>query len=424
MSRVIESFGQAVELLAAKSPKMALNLLKLGYGANSIKLNIMPDKGLLPHQRYVSIINSRAIRRPLHRPDKSAVVNIFFPCEILHAMDIVPQFTEGLACYLNGAGCEQFFIEYAEDYGIPQTYCSYHKVLLGAVLSNTIPAPQFVATTSMACDANNSTFRTIADHYKIPYYLVDVPSVCNRESIDYVANQLKELVSMIEDTSSRKMDEDRLRSVIGRANRSIRNYKEHLTVLAHRYMPGSMTLEMFKIFPTHILLGTEEGDKFFRLLLEDTYGARRAKDEKRILWVHTMPFWQESIKRILNFNDKCQILPCDINFDSLVEMDEKKPYESLARRMLLNIVNGPGERRGRRIVEMAKRLRADGIVYFCHWGCKHTLGNVQIIGSIIRDEGFPLLVLDGDGCDRKNVNHGQMATKLQAFLEILGVATE
>ena len=106
MSRVIESFGQAVELLAAKSPKMALNLLKLGYGANSIKLNIMPDKGLLPHQRYVSIINSRAIRRPLHRPDKSAVVNIFFPCEILHAMDIVPQFTEGLACYLNGAGCE------------------------------------------------------------------------------------------------------------------------------------------------------------------------------------------------------------------------------------------------------------------------------------------------------------------------------
>jgi benzoyl-CoA reductase/2-hydroxyglutaryl-CoA dehydratase subunit BcrC/BadD/HgdB len=28
-------------------------------------------------------------------------------------------------------------------------------------------------------------------------------------------------------------------------------------------------------------------------------------------------------------------------------------------------------------------------------------------------------VLDGDGCDRENVNDGQMTTRLQAFLEIL-----
>jgi len=29
------------------------------------------------------------------------------------------------------------------------------------------------------------------------------------------------------------------------------------------------------------------------------------------------------------------------------------------------------------------------------------------------------LVLDGDGCDRDNINDGQMKTRLKAFLEML-----
>jgi benzoyl-CoA reductase/2-hydroxyglutaryl-CoA dehydratase subunit BcrC/BadD/HgdB len=49
-------------------------------------------------------------------------------------LDIAPLFTEGLAGYMNGAGSEQVFVRYAEDAGIPQTYCSYHKILLGAAL--------------------------------------------------------------------------------------------------------------------------------------------------------------------------------------------------------------------------------------------------------------------------------------------------
>lgn len=418
---IIKKFGQVVGNSVYTSPARALNLLKIGYKLNYIKVKIIPDRGLLPHQKYVSYISNRAIIDPLDNPQNSAIVNIFFPCQILHAMDILPQFTEGLACFLNGAGCEQAFIEYAEDFGIPQTYCSYHKVLLGAILSNVIPPPKFVATTSLACDANSTTFRTIADHYKVPYYMVDVPNSYTEDAITYVAGQLRELVAIIEDLVGRKMEEDRLRQTINASNSSIRKYKEHLNMLPNKYISSTLTMEMFKIFPSHILLGTDEADKYFQLLLEDTKSARKSKGEKRILWVHTMPFWQESIKSMLNFNEGCQLLPCDINFDCLVEMDENKPYESMAKRLLLNIANGVGENRARAFIKMAKKLKADGVVYFCHWGCKHTLGNVHLVSELLKEEGFPVLILDGDGCDRKNVNDGQMATKLQAFLEMLGV---
>lgn len=421
MNKAVEKFGEIVGDNVGVSPSRALFLLRAGYRANLFKQKAFPDKRLLPHQRYVAVMSSKAILGPLSQPKRSAVVNLFFPCQILHAMDIIPQFTEGLACYLNGAASEQDFIEYAENSGIPKTYCSYHKVLLGASLSDVMPKPRFVASTSLACDANNSTFRTIAEHYKVPYYMVDVPSILNDETIEYVAGELREFTSMVEYIMGEKMDEERLRICIHRTNNSIKLYKKHLEFLSGKYLSGDVTSEMYKIFPTHILLGTEEAERYFELLLEDTRLARQSNGEKRILWVHTIPFWQESIRNVFNFSEYYQLLPCDINFDSLEELDESHPYESIARRLLLNIVNGRGENRAKKIIEMAKKLNAHGVVYFCHWGCKHTLGNAQMVSELLSKEGIPVLILDGDGCDRKNINDGQMITKLQAFLEMLEV---
>ena len=85
----------------------------------------------------------------------------------------------------------------------------------------------------------------------------------------------------------------------------------------------------------------------------------------------------------------------------------------------MNSFNGSAEHRVARAVELAKLLRADGAVWFCHWGCKQTSGAAQYARQHLEAAGFPTLVLDGDGCDSSNVNDGQMVTRLQAFLELL-----
>jgi benzoyl-CoA reductase/2-hydroxyglutaryl-CoA dehydratase subunit BcrC/BadD/HgdB len=419
MNRVVERFGKAVGDAITTSPRKALTLLKAGYTASSLQQEMLPDKRLLPHQRYVAAMDTRAIRRPLNRPDRSAMVNLFFPCELLHAMDVAPQFTEGLACYLAGAGSEQAFIGYAENAGVPQTFCSYHKVLLGACLSDVLPPPRFVASTSLACDANMSTFRSIAEHYGVPHFVVDVPGVCTGETIDYVANQLRGLASGLEKTMGKRLEEDRLRAVVRSVNRSGRLYREHFQLLAGKYLPGDLMSEMNKIFPTHVLLGTPEAEEYFRLLLEDTRAAAPSHGEKRILWAHTIPYWQDSVRELFDFNNRRQLIACDLNFDSLKELDEARPYESMARRLLTNMLNGTEENRAGRLLELARELKADGVVYFCHWGCKQTLGGARLIQEHLEREGLPVLVLDGDGCDRKNINEGQMSTRLQAFLEML-----
>lgn len=91
----------------------------------------------------------------------------------------------------------------------------------------------------------------------------------------------------------------------------------------------------------------------------------------------------------------------------------------MARRLVYNSFNGGCEHRIVRALEAARRLQADGIVYFCHWGCKQTLGAAQLVRTRLEAEGFPVLLLDGDGCDRANTSDGQTATRLGAFVEML-----
>jgi benzoyl-CoA reductase/2-hydroxyglutaryl-CoA dehydratase subunit BcrC/BadD/HgdB len=419
MNQIIKWFGETVGSNIESNPDLSLKLLKAGYAASGIQMKYLPDKSLLPNQKYSSVICNKTIRYPLSHPESSAVINIFFPCELLHAVGISPLFVEGISCYLNGAEAEQCFIDYSENFGVPKSYCSYHKTLLGAAYSNVLPKPKFIVNTTLACDANILTFRSLAEYWGIPHFTIDIPNSCNAEAVNYVESQIREAISFMESSIGRKIDTDKFKEIIRCENRSLSLYKEYFNELSQKFIKNNLTSEMYKLFFTHILVGTEEAENYYKLLLEDAKKAEVSKDKVRIMWVHTMPYWQESIKSIFNNSEKYQLLSIDMNFDAMVELDEDEPFKSLARKLLTNSMRGTVKRRAEKILEIAKYLNADGVIYFNHWGCKQTLGGSRIAKEILEENKIPTLLLDGDGCDRKNVNDGQMVTRLQAFLEIL-----
>jgi len=273
--------------------------------------------------------------------------------------------------------------------------------------------------TTMVCDANIITFRALADFWKIPLFTVDIPSNNDEDAIKYVEEQLKQAVSFIEENTNQKFDYEKLTEVIRRENRSMKLYKEYLKELSAKYIPNDLTSEMYKLFFTHTFNGTKEAERYFEILLDDAKKMKESNDRIRILWCHTVPFWQQSIREIFNNSNKYQLLCSDLNFDGIIELDENKPLRSLAVKLLNNPLKGSADRRAGKILQMAKYLNADGVVYFNHWGCKKTLGGAGITKKMLEESGIPVLVLDGDGCDRENINDGQMKTRLQAFLEIL-----
>lgn len=417
MADIINSFGRRVDQLATTNPAAARRLLLAGFRAIGIKFRHFPDSRLPPSRQYIAGYVNRVVCRMLTHPEQAALVSVFMPCELLHAMDVLPMCAELYASFINGSKAETFFAEAAETKGIPESFCSYHKVLLGSAYTGVLPAPSMIVNTSLVCDANNLTFRELAGHYKIPQYYVDVPPERGEDAVAYVADELRELSAFLEDHTGRRPDNERLRETLVRSRDTAEALRACMRQKRGVWLPGDVTSEMYEIYAVHNALGTPEAQRYAEQLLLDLKMARPAHGI-RLLWLHTIPIWQEPVRELFDLNDRCQIVGCDINFEGLIGIDPSKPYESMARRLVYSRWNG-GDERVTAAEEAAELLDVDGVVCFCHWGCKQTMGLSAVLKASLEEAGFPTLILNGDGCDRRNASDGQTATRLNAFLEML-----
>jgi benzoyl-CoA reductase/2-hydroxyglutaryl-CoA dehydratase subunit BcrC/BadD/HgdB len=418
MSTIIDRFGAAVSSRVSAHPKTVRKLLKAAYQAKLFQLKHFPDRKLTPARSWMALQSMEAILAPLRYPEKSALVSIFMPCELLQVFGFHPMFAEAMSCYINGASAEKGFVEFAESCGIAETYCSYHKILLGGILSGVLPAPAFIANTSLVCDANNLTFRLAAGHYGIPQYYVDVPYACSGEAIAYVAEQLREFSGFLEEMAGKRLDMEELKAAVARGRHTLALLQKSQKMKKGRFLNNDLTSELYEVFGTHVLLGTPQIETYAEMLCRDL---ERSEPDRgiRLLWMHTIPYYQESLRKLLNFNPRCQIISCDMNYDEFYDMDPEKPFESMAGRLVMDAFNGSSERRIERSLAMCREQEIDGVVCFCHWGCKQTLAASRNIRQAMEDAGYPVLILDGDGCDRSNAGNGQMATRMEAFVEML-----
>ncbi len=184
MIKSIADFGKYIENTVVDSPEKARRMLLLGYQLFGMKLKCFPDKRLPLAKRKSAVYLNRTIRKVFEEPENIALVNIFMPCEILQAMGIVPMCAELFSSFINGAYCEKVFAEEAEREGISDTYCSFHKTLLGTAYLNLMAPPKAIINTSFACDANHLTFREMSSQLHVPHYYIEVPNEQSEASIE------------------------------------------------------------------------------------------------------------------------------------------------------------------------------------------------------------------------------------------------
>lgn len=420
--QVVKTFGHYVEKWSDTDPKRARKLLRTGWEAQLLKLKLMPEKQLFPSDQYAAKMMMQTMLKPLRHPENSAVVSIFTPCEMLHEAGLHPYNVEAFSCFLNGSQAERAFLQQAENEGLSETLCSYHKTFIGAADKGVMPKPRCIVYTNLACDANLLTFSRLAEKFQVPVFAIDVPFNTNEDSVAYVEEQLIRLKSFLSEVSGKDIDEDRLKERIRRSGRTLENYRKFQRERADKYVPADLVTPLYSGMTNNILLGTEEEESYTEMLLRDIQKAEPSRG-KRIYWMHTIPFWSEAVKKELYFNENAQIVGCELaqTFDGT--LDPKRPYEAMAKRLVYHALNGSALRRIQNGIRCAKEAGADGAVWFNHWGCKHTLGIAQLAKKKFEEEGLPLLILDGDGCDRSHGGEGQTATRLGAFLEMLGGET-
>ncbi len=416
--QIIENFGRRVESLSDTAPASARRLLRAGWEAQNVKFRFLPDKRLFPADRYLARLMMDTMLKPLKRPMDSVIVSIFTPCEMMHEAGLSPYNVEGFSCYLSASRAERGFLQQAENDGLSETLCSYHKTFIGAADKGVLPEPRCIVYTNLTCDANLLTFRRLAEVFDAPVFSIDVPMQQNGDNVNYVADQLRELAGFLREHTGKTIDEERLKARLRCSLRTIRNYRQFQQARADRYVPADLVTPLYCGMTNNLLLGTEEEERYTQMLLKDIERAEPAKG-KRIYWMHTIPFWSEAVRNELYINENAQIVGCELAQVCDLDFDPEKPFEAMAERMVYHALNGSVTRRIGEGIRHAREAGADGAVWFGHWGCKHTLGAAQLAKKKFEEAGIPLLILDGDGCDRSHGGEGQTATRLGAFLEML-----
>ena len=415
---LVEDFGKYIEKFSRTNPQKARFWLKEGWNAQHLKFKMLPDKRLMPADRYLAYLMMDAMLKPLKKPEESVIVSVFTPCEMLQEVGLAPYNVESYSCYLSASKAERGFLQYVEQSGISETLCSYHKTFIGAAECGVLPKPKCIVYTNLTCDANLLTFRKLAEMYDVPSFAIDVPMKQNEENVQYVANQLRDLAKFLENCTGKKINEESLKERLRTSKRTLEKYEAYQSRRADRYIPTDLVTPLYSGMTNNILLGTAENEKYMDMLLEDVKQAEPKKG-KRIYWMHTIPFWSDAVKKELYFNENAQIVGCELAEVCEADFDPEKPFEAMAQRMVYHSLNGSALRRIEAGIKHAKNVQADGVVWFDHWGCKHTMGASQLAKKKFEEQGLPLLILDGDGCDRSHGGEGQTLTRLEAFLEML-----
>lgn len=400
------------------NPEKVSKLINFGLSATYYYVSLFKDKRIPKSLHYLNKYCIKSIKDSLVNFQNSVWVNLFAPSEFLIAMDIKPLFIEAYSSFMSGFLIEDYLIDTAESRGISNTLCSYHKTFIGANELNILKKPKFMITTSMICDANIPTFKYLSKKRGVPLYIIDIPYKYSKEAVVYVKKQLLEVVEKLEESFNKKLDIDKLREVVKTENKTRALMKEYLNYTGGKKFLPTMTFEMYMLFASHVFMGSKEVLYFYEMLVEDIKRAP-GKTGKSIFFVHLLPMFEKNFIHYFNFSDEFHIAGSDLNYDFLDEIDENDPFKGIAEKLLLNSFNGEIDRKVARIKELIEKIRPDGIIQFCHWGCKQSVGGTFIIKNLASELGIPFLYLDGDCVDKRNNQEGQNRTRLEAFFEML-----
>ncbi|HDY69154.1 MAG TPA: 2-hydroxyacyl-CoA dehydratase [Candidatus Scalindua sp.] len=376
-------------------------------------------------------ILSKSVVELFHHTYKygSIWTTLFVPSEIIFAMKLYPFSLEVAAALCSKFGQSSHSLAEADLSAIPTDVCSFHRTALGNAYMGVYPRPLFLAGTTTICDSNLKTIQICKSITGKESIILDVPYEMNDNSIKYLTNQLISLAKCMEEVTGKKMEKHALAEAIDLSNQARGKMIELNHVRQDPLSPLAGHDALGFMVPSHYLAGSQYSVDFYTAMVDELSGviATRRKngevaDEKeiRLLWLELKPYFKADVFDKIKNAGKTKIVFEEINHVYWDKLDPDKPYESLARKLISNHNNGPLEKRLEVIKMLAKDYNVDGIIAFSTWGCRRNNAAIPTIKKELNREGYPLLNLDGDCVDDGNYMSGQVATRTEGFVEMLG----
>jgi len=342
------------------------------------------------------------------------------------------------------------YLNEAEDYGYSPDICGYVKADVALQLRKgrhpmgTIPPPD-VAILTNACNTYLKWGEIWERMYGTPVFTVDVPGSRSaagqtwpgdpdfERDRRYVEQQIRELITLLEKVSGKKLDIDRLRETMGYANSMSASFRQLIELnrstpaVFNAVSEGTVYLGVANGFR-----GTAAGAAYFRDLVEEmSYKAANrlgtVNEEKYRLVFVGVPCYP--IFRRFNelfsewggaFVSSTYLWFASGGAGLGWQYDLSRPIESLAEGVLISVRHAMDSMffQDRALAGLIAPYHVDGVVFHGIKSCRTTSTGLSDTRRVLTDQfDIPSLLLESDMMDRRVVSEAQMKNRVDAFFE-------
>jgi benzoyl-CoA reductase/2-hydroxyglutaryl-CoA dehydratase subunit BcrC/BadD/HgdB len=374
---------------------------------------------------FTRIMNARQEGKAL------ALHTVFFPAEILYAMDIVPMHAETTSwtTAIFTEGCGDVLAE-AARLGLASEICSAHRGLAGAYGLGVLPRPDVILWSSLMCDNTAKSGELLMEMNHCPGFFLDYPFEPTRNEIKYLVAELQEMIKFLEEQTGRKMDWDKLSAIVAMMDRQIRLTRE-INELRKSVPSPFPPQRFFDLLMSHYLFpGQPEAIQFLEALkTEMTLKAALGqgvcdKERFRLMSLLVPPMFA------LGFLGS---LPAQYGAVSVVEplfslwgegeLEPQKPLESIAKKLFMFpemcMYGHMDDRVVKATASAAREYKVDGAICYAHIGCRQGNGVIKVFKDVLSEINVPLLTIDCDILDPTVASVEDMRSRMEQFFELL-----
>jgi len=369
--------------------------------------------------------------RARERNQVVAAHTIFFPHEILLAMDIVPmhcEFTSWLIALFTGDVSDLLAV--SAEKRMAQEICSAHRLFYGAMHAGVLPGVDLVTWIDVVCDSSFKSGIHLMEHHGCPGFLVDRPFQQSPVEEGHYLDEIKDLVGFLEERTNRRLNEDRLGEMMRQVDRQINLFREIDEL--RKNVPSPLPPQDFlKLMTADCLFSGMPGVIDYLVALRDEMAEKVRKGEG---WARPERFRIMNIGfpplRLFNAIDRVSLASGAVSVCDpfLLEwedgrLDAPTPLENVARKVMMNPVMcswGPLDRRATdRLVRSAREHKVNGAVMYQQMGCGQLGGIARYMKETLAEIDVPMLQISMDIVDATVAGEEDIRQELERFYEFL-----
>jgi len=324
-------------------------------------------------------------------------------------------------------------LEGVDRLSVASDVCTLLRLGLYYLDAGVLPRPTMIIPLLEPCDGVIGLHEALRRHEEwrdIPAFSTDPPYFSDERSIAYYADEMRRLVSFLEEQTGKRLDMDRLREVTEETNRQYALWSEYNELRRSVPCPHNHVLAMacFALVQT-AGSGDPEHTLWYRDLIED--GEKRVQENNpevpnqkiRMLWYDVQPIWFNDLAPWMEQEWGVSVVLCMFSYAPYTMIDtstEETLFHGLAKR---NLLDPPMGRQARGVADkfltdierIVGDYKIDCVVVPGHMGHKDGSASISLMREKCRDIDVPFLYIGCDQFDRRYTTIDEMKDRLSQF---------